>query len=69
MLHRSGIHQKTRDCLVKIAFDDHLQLVAGRVAKLNVKSGQKAIQSLAWDNNALSGRFMTLYNKEDIFFN
>lgn len=40
----------------KIAFDDHLQVVAGRVAKLNVKSGQKAIQGLAGDNNALPGR-------------
>ena len=50
----------TRDCLVqiegeKITFDDRLQLVAGRVAKLNVKSGQKAIQGLAGDDNALTG--------------
>jgi len=66
-----------RDCLVqiegeKIAFDDHLQLVTGRVAKLNVKIGQKAIQGLAGDDNALPGwrqGFMTLHNKEAIICN
>ena len=51
----------TRDCLVQvkgeqIAFDNHLQLVTGWVAKLNVEGSQKAIQSLTWDDNALSGR-------------
>ena len=47
---RTGVAsiRDTGDCLVqikgeKVAFDDHLQLVAGRVAKLYVKSGQKAI--------------------------
>ena len=41
---------------IKIAFDNQFQLVTGRVADLYVKSSQKAIQSLAWDNGALSGR-------------
>ena len=39
---------------VKITFDDQLQLVTGRVAELYVEGSQKANQSLAWDNDALS---------------
>ena len=55
-----------------MAFDDHFQLVTGRVAELYVKGSQKAVQSLAWDNDALSRRwqgFMTPHNKEAIICN
>ena len=49
-----------RDCLVQIegkqiAFDNHLQLVTGRVTELNVESTRKAIQSHGTIMQSLDG--------------
>ena len=77
LLHRSGTHRTherqpcpDRENIGSVWPPFHL--VTGWVAELNVKSGQKAVQSLAWDNDALSGwwqGFMTPHNKEAIICN
>ena len=60
LLHRRASIRNTRDYLVQIegeqiAFDNHLQLVTGRVTELNVESSRKAIQSHGTIMQSLDG--------------